>query len=152
MIDEPNSPPEQKKPTHNKVGRSSTVRLTGMAVAMFVVIVGLAVFINSRNDEPGTDYNQPEDYAYAQVQITNEGFYPQTIKVSPNTVVQWRNEDTSAHSVATENAIEESPIDLDSVESLGPTDSYSYTFAAAGTYEYYDPADKSKYRGIVIVE
>jgi amicyanin len=64
------------------------------------------------------------------VKIDNFTFSPPTLKVKVGTTVTWKNQDDIPHTVvATDKAFKSQALDTD--------DSYSFTFAAAGAYEYF---------------
>jgi amicyanin len=72
--------------------------------------------------------NQPA--AASQVRIGNFTFTPAEIAVAPGTTVTWINEDDIPHLVAaTGSAFRSKALDTDQ--------QYSFTFTAAGTYEYF---------------
>jgi amicyanin len=64
------------------------------------------------------------------VKIDNFTFSPSPLKVKIGTTVTWTNQDDIPHTVvATDKAFKSSALDTD--------DSYSFTFATVGTYEYF---------------
>ena len=65
-----------------------------------------------------------------QVKIDNFKFIPDTLTVAPGTKVTWVNRDDMAHTVASkEKKFKSKAMDTDQ--------SFSFTFIAPGTYEYY---------------
>jgi plastocyanin len=65
------------------------------------------------------------------VQITKNGFTPQTATVSVGDTVTWHNADTADHQVVADDGSFASPI-------LHADQSYSHVFASAGTVKYHD--------------
>jgi plastocyanin len=66
----------------------------------------------------------------ATIKIANFEFGPTTVTVPVGASVTWTNTDDDAHSVVADNkAFRSAPLDTG--------DSYSFTFAAAGTYGYH---------------
>jgi len=66
----------------------------------------------------------------AEVKIDNFTFAPQSVTVKAGTTVTWLNEDDIPHTVAaTGKAFKSKVLDTD--------DKYTFTFTAAGTYEYF---------------
>jgi len=64
------------------------------------------------------------------VKIDNFTFNPPTLKVKVGTTITWKNEDDIPHTVlATDKTFKSSALDTD--------DSYSFTFATVGAYEYF---------------
>jgi amicyanin len=65
-----------------------------------------------------------------EVKIDNFTFGPQSLTIKAGTTVTWTNEDDIPHTVAaTAKAFKSKVLDTD--------DKFSFTFATAGTYEYF---------------
>ncbi len=77
------------------------------------------------------------------VQITKNGFTPQTATVSVGDTVTWHNADTVNHQVVADDGSFASPI-------LHPDQSYSHTFASAGTVKYHE-ANSRTFAGSITV-
>jgi plastocyanin len=67
----------------------------------------------------------------ANVSITTAGFVPKTVSINAGDTVKWTNTDTKNHQVACAKCKFTSPV-------LTPTQSYSFTFADAGTFAITD--------------
>jgi plastocyanin len=80
--------------------------------------------------------------ATTTVSITAAGFVPKTVSVNAGDTVKWTNNDPKNHQVACAKCQFTSPV-------LAPTQSYSFTFANAGTFAITDVL--SKIRGTVAV-
>lgn len=65
------------------------------------------------------------------VQILRGSFSPATVSIVAGDTVRWRNADTRDHQVVSTTGTFASPV-------LRPGRTYSFTFAAAGTYRYRD--------------
>ncbi len=64
------------------------------------------------------------------VRIDNFSFTPKTLTIHPGTKVTWVNKDDVPHTVtSTENKFNSRPLDTD--------ERFSFTFSAAGTYNYF---------------
>ena len=124
---------------------SKKKRLIALAgAAVLVIVVGIAVLL-WLNDSEEVDPNVPS----ATVQITAEGFSPATIKIKRGDDIAWINQDESVHEVyADQSALPA----MDSTQPLSDGDTYIYTFDKAGSFNYYDPLNPTKYKGTVIVE
>jgi plastocyanin len=70
------------------------------------------------------------------VQVTKNGFTPQTATVSVGDTVTWHNADTADHQVVADDGSFASPV-------LHADQSYSHTFTSAGTVRYHDSFAKS---------
>jgi plastocyanin len=68
--------------------------------------------------------------AEAKVTIDNFTFAPAEITVSVGSTVTWENRDDIPHTVVEKNKLFRS-------KALDTGDSYSFTFASAGTYDYF---------------
>jgi plastocyanin len=68
--------------------------------------------------------------AAAEVKIDNFTFAPQRLSIKPGTTVTWINEDDIPHTVAATGKEFRSKV-------LDTNDKFSFTFTAAGTFEYF---------------
>jgi plastocyanin len=76
--------------------------------------------------------------------IDNFTFTPQSMTVKTGTTVTWKNEDDIPHAIAaTDKSFKSKALDTD--------DSYSFTFATPGTYEYFCSIHP-KMTGTIVVE
>ena len=62
--------------------------------------------------------------------IANFEFKPPAETIKPGTTITWRNDDSIAHTVTSDNAI------FDSGQ-IAPGSTFSYTFAKSGQYPYH---------------
>jgi len=65
-----------------------------------------------------------------QTNIQNFAYQPANISVTAGTTVTWTNQDSAPHTVTFRNGMKDSGM-------LRQGQSFSYTFATAGTYAYY---------------
>src|SRR5579862_3219260 len=70
------------------------------------------------------------------VQVTKNGFTPQTSTVSVGDTVTWHNADTGDHQIVADDGSFASPV-------LHSDQSYSHTFTSAGTEKYHDAFAKT---------
>ena len=80
----------------------------------------------------------------ATAKIDNFTFVPARLTVKAGTTVTWRNEDDIPHTVTASNRLFKS-------KALDTDDSFSFTFAAPGTYEYFCSLHP-RMTGTVVVE
>ena len=80
----------------------------------------------------------------ATATIDNFTFAPARLTVKTGTTVTWRNEDDIPHTVAASNRLFKS-------KALDTDDSFSFTFIAPGTYEYFCSLHP-RMTGTVVVE
>ena len=89
---------------------------------LFVISCGTPAII----DEEGTTPTLPSN----EIKIAGFAFVSGTITVSVGTTVTWTNDDSVPHTVTTRSALFDSG-------NLSRGDTFSYTFAQSGTFEYY---------------
>lgn len=89
-----------------------------------------------------TTTSQPQTYS---VSIQNFAFSPSTLTIHVGDTVIWTNSDSVSHSVRSDSGSE-----INSAL-LGNGQTYSHTFAQAGTYTYHCSVHPSM-KGTVIVE
>jgi plastocyanin len=65
------------------------------------------------------------------VQVTKNGFTPQSLTLSVGDTVTWHNADSATHQVVGNDGSFASPV-------LQPDQTYSHTFGSAGTFKYHD--------------
>ena len=105
----------------------SLVIVAGLGVGAWVV------FGKKAPKEPAAE--QPVAY----VDITAEGFSPQTLHVEKGTKVVWMNRDAAPHQVASDPYPDRSALpELFSKQPLAAEATYSFTFNKTGTWAYHD--------------
>lgn len=88
----------------------------------------------------------------ATVSITSSGFVPATVTVKAGQAVTWKNTATSTHWPASNPHPEHTGLSgFDALRGLSAGETYSYTFARAGTFPYHDHLNPLL-TGTVIVE
>ena len=68
--------------------------------------------------------------AHANVDISGFAFVPQTLSVSPGTTVTWTNNDSSSHTIASNDNLLQSG-------NLAKGATFSHTFGQKGTFNYH---------------
>ena len=125
-------------PVHyqNRTTRSVSVtppflRHLNMSTLAFVLFVALALLNTLRGKEPETRESAPAKATKTEVVIGNYSFSPKTLTVPVGATVTWTNHDKVPHLVTTaNNQFQKSPV-------LKAGQSFSNTFATAGTYSYF---------------
>ena len=98
-------------------------------VAGFISAVIIAVVLLLAGSPIATAADPPSA-TNAEVKIDNFSFGPQTITVPVGATVTWTNRDDTPHtSVSTDGVFKSKVMDTD--------ETFSYTFAKAGTYVYF---------------
>ncbi len=110
--------------------------LNGFLLVITTAVISFSCY-KSKND-----YNNGSGNIY-KVSIKNSGFTPATVTVVAGSTVSWKNDDTMIHGVTTaDGSISSGDI------AAGGT--YTKTFSAAGTFNYYDTHNNSM-TGVIIV-
>jgi plastocyanin len=129
---------QQPQPKVPKQGASKTVKW-GIVAAIVVVFLGAAVLLRHNASTSQPESQTARKAMTAQVEITADGFSPQTLSVPVGTKVTWVNKDSSPHRVASNPYPDNTGLPgLDSKTPLGPQASYSYTFTTSGSFDYHD--------------
>jgi plastocyanin len=98
-----------------------------LAIFLFVALAYLTS-IRGREVEPTTSIPVKADKN--EIAIASFSFSPKMFTVSPDATVTWVNHDKVPHVISgTDHQFQKSPV-------LQPRQSFSSTFAAAGTYSY----------------
>jgi plastocyanin len=94
------------------------------------MLVALASLTSMRGKEAETKASIPVKASKTEVLIDNFSFSPKTFTVPAGATVTWTNHDKVPHVVTTaDNQFQKSPV-------LKTGQSFSNTFATAGTYSY----------------
>ena len=97
--------------------------------ASFIAAVVIAIVLLLAGS-PNVTANAQPPAATAEVKIDNFSFGPATITVPVGATVTWTNRDDIPHTVVSTDGVFKSKVrDTD--------ETFSYTFAKAGTYPYY---------------
>lgn len=107
--------------------------MAGMAAAMVVALLHVWPAVAAQRD----------------VSIQGNSFMPSSVTIAVNDSVKWTNNE-----IATDHNVysDETP-QLRSSENLDPGDTYTFTFGAAGTYNYYCTIHgKNVMSGVVVVQ
>jgi plastocyanin len=95
----------------------------GRQFAGIAFFAGVLIILHSctKTSDPGLN----------EVFIQNSAFNPSTITVAANTTITWTNKDGMSHTVTSKTGSE-----LNS-GNIAADGTWSHTFTAAGTYQYY---------------
>jgi plastocyanin len=94
--------------------------VTQIVLAILLLLVG----------SPSLSANDQASAANAEVKIDNFSFGPETLNIAVGTTVTWINRDDIPHTVVSTEGVFKSKVrDTD--------EKFSYTFAKAGTYQYF---------------
>jgi len=117
---------------------------TGLFIAAVVVVTILA---SGKGDNPPV-YSAPQT---AQVLITEDGFFPSSLKVSPGTVVIWTNSDGEPHRVvANPYPVRSGQHAIDSKTNIDTNATFRYLLSRSGTYSYHDETEPDHNATIVV--
>ena len=141
-----------KKPP--KIDKTKKNLSTILVVLILISLLGLIILIVSndpnRSKQLLTDRNTSTELAI--IEITKNGFVPNTLQIKKNTTVTWRNIDSNSHQPAADPfRTQESNTNLVALEALEENDSFSFTFDEVGEFGYHDNLNPDILKGKVIV-
>lgn len=119
------------------------------AIVLGLLAIAVSIFV-LRNPN-GAETAATETWSSAT--ITDRGITPPTVTVKKGSSVTWTNQDNVPHTltITSPNPPQELK-GFGSDEPMAKGETYSFTFDAAGTFTYADPATPDKVQGKVIVE
>ena len=105
--------------------RKRVLKSLGVGIASVVLLLAV-----SKNVTPANRRLRGQAAKAAEVKIDNFSFGPQALTVAVGATVRWTNRDDIPHSVVSaEGAFKSKALDTD--------ETFSFTFAKAGTYSYF---------------
>lgn len=108
--------------------------IIGVVVAVVLVIVAVVAMGGKKSGNTSqTNASSTTATATNTVSIKDYMFGPGTIKVKVGTKVTWTNQDAVNHTITADTPSSDAPSSMD----VGKGQSYSFTFAKAGTYAYH---------------
>lgn len=139
--------------------RTPSKKVLGIvALILAVAIVALALLLLGQNakDEkpvqsPASQPEQVQNGIEAQVAITEEGFVPATLSVTPGTTVTWTNRGTQPRAIASDDHPEHEALPGLHSTVLAPHQSYTYTFTREGTFGYHDETTLTMHGVVTVV-
>ncbi len=131
----------------------SSKKLVFVLLALFIVLVMGIFWITNQNNTKITHTNSGlSKLKPAVVIVTSSGFVPSTISIKTSQAVEWTNNTTFTHLIASDPYPTDNGIKGFKSRLINPSDTYSFVFSKAGTYTYHDDLNPYKYKGIVIVK
>ena len=125
--------------------RDKTARILALViVASILALIGTGVGMAAVLRASETNGAQPSSpnvqatpaFGVTRVSIHNDAYQPSTIEGVWGTAVTWINADTAIHSVVLPHIID-SETDIRESGPLSRGQSFTYTFLARGTFQYY---------------
>lgn len=115
----------------NSTGINRFSFMTGFAVLFVILTISGSCSKSDNNDMTSNPTTTGGGTPPAnEVFIQGMSFVPNVITVAAGTTIKWTNKDAISHTVTSNTALFDSG-------SLAPGKTFTYTFAAAGTYSYY---------------
>lgn len=132
----------QSKSHVRKVGLFSVI-----VVALVVIASSLFVLFNPNGIETASETSD------GTVRIGESGVTPSELRIKKGESVTWTNESkTPRRLVSTTTNPPKELEGFDSDEAISQGETYSFTFDAAGSFTYEDPAEPQKIKGTIVVE
>ena len=143
-------------------------------IAVLVIVIGIFFFQNQQKASESTNLQEPlslnlpkgSSPSQQTVEITSNGFSPETITIKQGERITWLNKKTGAgwpasavhpshksypnSDIAKCGTDEENEI-FDACRGLAQGESYSFTFNEVGSWSYHDHLNPSS-RGTVVVQ
>src|SRR5256714_519187 len=113
----------------SKLERNRTMKGKNVWVASFAAVVMIAIVLLLAGSSSVTA-NDQSSAATSEVKIDNFSFGPQTLTVPVGATVTWTNRDDIPHTSVSADGVFKSKV-------MDTNETFSYTFAKAGTYPYY---------------
>ena len=118
-------------------------------VAPLIVVI-LALGCNQDDDEDGTVMTPSGERDNNEIWIFDLEFIPETLTVAESTTVIWVNQDTENYRIRSGAPSE--PTNVFNSETLGNTETFSFTFNDVGTYPYFCELHPERMIGSVVVQ
>jgi len=151
----PNEPQTPATASNEPAAAATQKAKKNPAVLLLVGVVLLAVIAFALYMfNPGGIFSSGSDADDGPtVTITATGFEPETVKVKKGQSVEWVNQDSAPHQVASDPYPDHTSLPhLFVQEPLAEGETFTYTFDTAGTFTYHDQLKPADYKGTVIVE
>lgn len=116
--------------------------ILGAVLLLASIIIGLSIYFS----KPSKPFTQ------AQINITSQGFTPQTLLIKAGTRVTWTNSDVVLHQISADPHPTHSSLPSLTSSALQRNQTYSFTFETPGTYTYHDEKNPLKLRGSIVVK
>lgn len=134
----PPQPPPQE--------RSRILKLAILGFVVFVSVCTGLFLASSKNSESKQNLNTASngENAAIQIEITKDGFVPQSVTVLKGTKVTWINKDTNPHQIVSDpdpNNPQNPGLNSKTLTDTG--NEFSSTFNQAGTTNYHDSLNPS---------
>jgi plastocyanin len=123
---------EQLKHTKNPIDKRVRHFIVLSSFVFFVAAIALVTIFTT------SDTHKTKPARVAVVHITQNGFEPATITVTPGTKVIWTSTDDSLHQVASNPYPKDDGLPGLKSEILNNSQSYEYTANKTGTFGYHD--------------
>lgn len=134
------TPVQQPAPTRPE----SSKHYAMIAVVIFIVIVAVISVVAFKQASKQSKTTTPTAAVSTSKQVVSvslgaDSFTPQTVTVNAGTTVKWTVADSSStHIIASDPYPSDNLLSSLKSKQLGNGASYSYNFAAKGTYTYHD--------------
>ena len=126
---------------------------TKVATTNQAPIIANTAVANTNSHTIGSFDTKSEVSSLSIISITNAGVNPKSMTVSAGTTVQFKNQDTVTHEIASDSHPTDN--ELPGFDGrIAPGGMYSFTFSKVGTWGYHDnvtPLD-AKFQGKVIAQ
>ena len=127
-----------------------------ISLSLIILVSFLYVYLSFRvkKSKPSLpDQNHQEEFHEAYIEITENGFFPETILVKKGTIVTFIISDTNLHKPATDSyKPNEKLSNFTPDKNLAPNERYSFKFSEPGSFNFYDEKNPNEFHLVVVVE
>jgi plastocyanin len=110
--------------------KNTLYRILHFLPVIFVLLIAIVLTACSSGGATTSKTTASSTYSGNTVSIANFAFSPATLPIPAGTTVTWTNNDSTTHTVTSDNGVFDSG-------NLAPNATFSYTFSNAGTFAYH---------------
>ena len=110
--------------------KNTLYRILHFLPVIFVLLIAIVLTACSSGDATTSKTTASSTSSGNTVSIANFAFSPATLPIPAGTTVTWTNNDSTTHTVTSDNGVFDSG-------NLAPNATFSYTFSNAGTFAYH---------------
>ena len=110
--------------------KNTLYRILHFLPVIFVLLIAIVLTACSSGDATTSKTTASSTSSGNTVSIANFAFSPATLPIPAGTTVTWTNNDSTTHTVTSDNGVFDSG-------NLAPNAIFSYTFSNAGTFAYH---------------
>lgn len=127
----------------NKYWMILLIIVISLSILVYIVSLFKTPYLTNMNNTQQNNLPMNNANKSSQVVISNFSFNPSTVTIKTNSTITWVNNDSTPHTVASDNGIFSS-------NPLQQGETYSYTFPNKGTFAYHCSIHPSMHGTIIV--